>query len=207
MKQRIVKKADVRCNEILDAAQALFNQKGYNETSVESIIQSLNLSKGAFYHHFKSKAAVLDALVERMMNQLVEVYQLIINDKNLAPLEKLKQFFRGQAKTHLVDPGLMEAVHVPENRELQEKLNIGAINKIAPMLAEIIEQGNESGDFKSPAPLQTAQIFLGASLFVLDSGLFPWSVNERQGLLEVAQRLFEHAIGVPAGSLPFIGQP
>ena len=63
---RVVKKAEVRQDELLDVAQGMFLTQGYDNTSVQAIIDAVGIAKGTFYHHYPSKAAVLDALIVRM---------------------------------------------------------------------------------------------------------------------------------------------
>ena len=53
-------------NAILDVAQRLIYTKGYEQMTIQDMLDDLQISKGAFYHYFDSKQAVLEALVERM---------------------------------------------------------------------------------------------------------------------------------------------
>ena len=74
---RIVKKEAyaARRNEILDATRRLVYTKGYEQMSVQDILDALQISKGAFYHYFGSKGEALDSLIERI-DQLVEADQV-----------------------------------------------------------------------------------------------------------------------------------
>lgn len=56
-----LKKGDARRGELLAAAEKLFYTKGYENTSVQDILDAVGFSKGGFYHHFDSKLAVLEA--------------------------------------------------------------------------------------------------------------------------------------------------
>ena len=67
---RIVKEADVRKNEILDAAGILFSEKGYDNTSVTDIMNAVGIAKGTLYHHFKSKEDIMDALIKRQTDAI-----------------------------------------------------------------------------------------------------------------------------------------
>lgn len=49
------KEAEVRKNEIIDAADELFNQKGFDGTSTNDILEKVGIARGTLYHHFKSK--------------------------------------------------------------------------------------------------------------------------------------------------------
>src|SRR5215831_16667548 len=73
---RIVKEPAVRRNEILDVAQRLVYTKGYEQMTIQDIVDDLQLSKGAFYHYFDSKQALLEALVQRLLDQMVEGFLL-----------------------------------------------------------------------------------------------------------------------------------
>ena len=60
-----MRKGDEKRQELLDASEKLFCQKGYEATSVQDILDALQLSRGGFYHHFDSKESVLRALCAR----------------------------------------------------------------------------------------------------------------------------------------------
>jgi len=60
-----MKKGDIRRVQILDAAEKLFFEQGYDRTSVQDILGALQMSKGGFYHYFDAKDSVLQAVSER----------------------------------------------------------------------------------------------------------------------------------------------
>mgnify|MGYP001595102935 FL=1 len=62
---RIVKEAEERRKDILDAANELFFQKGFDGTSTNDIIEKVGIARGTLYYHFKSKEGIMDALIER----------------------------------------------------------------------------------------------------------------------------------------------
>ena len=68
---RIVKEATERKNEILDAAAVLFMKKGFDNTSTNDILDAVGIARGTLYHHFKSKEEVMDALIDRQMEQIL----------------------------------------------------------------------------------------------------------------------------------------
>lgn len=67
---RIIKEADIRKNEILDAAGILFTEKGYDNTSVTDIMNAVGIAKGTLYHHYKSKEDILNALIKRQTDDI-----------------------------------------------------------------------------------------------------------------------------------------
>lgn len=64
---RVVKEAEARRNEILDAAEILFTGKGYAKTTIIDILEAVGIAKGTFYYHFKSKEEVMDAIIDRIV--------------------------------------------------------------------------------------------------------------------------------------------
>jgi len=193
--KRIVRDPVQRQQEIMDAAQKLFEKNGYENTSVEQIIRELNISKGAFYHYFESKKDILILLVERFAGEMEGIFKHIVEAENLNAIEKLKLMIRGPEKESKVVNPLMEIIHKPDNQELQERLNICAVKKLAPLIAQVLEQGNQEKIFKAKTPLETARFLLATSQFLLDSDLFDWSPEERVNLLKTLQNMFELAIG------------
>lgn len=198
--KRVVKKSDERKQEIIEVAQRLFDEKGYNATSVADIIAALSISKGAFYHHFNSKKEVLLSLVDGIGEKMKQLYLRVMKAEEMTAIEKLRLMLRGQEKSEITNQSTMAVIHKPENRELQERLNIYAVNHLAPLLAVVIEQGNAEGVFQAERPLEIMRFMLASSLFVLDSGLFNWSVVERKNLLEAARVMLERSIGAKPGS-------
>ena len=73
---RTVKEPDIRRNEILDVAQQFFYTKGYEQTSVQDIIDQVGIAKGTFYHYFGSKVELLDELIERMTDQVLSLIHI-----------------------------------------------------------------------------------------------------------------------------------
>ena len=92
---RVVKENEyaVKRNEILDVAQRLVYTTGYEQMSVQDILDELKISKGAFYHYFDSKLALLDGLVDRMMDEAEQVLQPIVEAGDLPAIEKLQRYF------------------------------------------------------------------------------------------------------------------
>lgn len=80
--------------KILDASLKLFLEKGYEETTVLDIISNMGgMTRGAFYHHFKSKEEVFDALSDRLFED-INLFEDAKIQKNLNGLEKLKYTLR-----------------------------------------------------------------------------------------------------------------
>lgn len=205
--KRVIKAPDIRKQEIIQVAKKLFETKGYEQTSVESIIHAAGIAKGTFYYYFKAKKDILLALVELITKDIEAHFQSIIELNDLSAIDKLKMMLTGTEKQAKIEPVVMEILHQPDNRELQEQLNIKTIERIAPLIAKVIEVGNQDGIFHAKTPLETVQFILAGSAFVLESGLFQWSFEKQSALRESLQDLAERALGALQGSLYFISKP
>ena len=203
---RIVKKPDIRRAEIILAAEELFEKEGYTKTPVEAIIKKAGIAKGTFYYYFKSKHDILRAIVENIGSELEAHFKNIIGSSKLTAIEKLKLVIKGPEKKEKIKPSIMEILHKPENRELQEQINIQTVEIIAPLIAKIFEQGYKDGLFKKVISVETIQLLFAGSQFVLDSGLFNWTSKKRIAFLKEMQKLAELLTGAKSGSLSFISK-
>jgi AcrR family transcriptional regulator len=84
---RVVKEYVVRRNEILDVAQRLVFTKGYEQMTVQDILDVLQIAKGTFFHYFRSKQALLEALIERMIEQTNPLLMPIVKAPHPSALE------------------------------------------------------------------------------------------------------------------------
>ncbi|HTP00598.1 MAG TPA: TetR/AcrR family transcriptional regulator [Anaerolineales bacterium] len=202
-------------NEILDAALTLVYAKGYSRMTVQDILDQLQISKGAFYHYFDSKADVLEALVERMVVEQMEPLLLAtIRDPNLTALEKLQCYFDTavrwkSAKKNLV----MELTRVwysDENALARQKMYALMVAHVTPLFNEIIDQGAREGTFTTPYPEQASLMNIGLIQSLGDTFAQMLLVEELGGddRLERAKRLvaayndaIERVLGAPHGSI------
>ena len=92
-KVRIVKKHNERKQEIIDTALKIFIHKGYEKTSVNDILNEIGIAKGTFYHYFKAKEEVLDAVIADTTETIVNKIEKIIDDNSLNAEDKLLKAF------------------------------------------------------------------------------------------------------------------
>lgn len=170
---RIVKDPDVRRSEILDVAQKFFYQKGYEQTSVQDVISEIGIAKGTFYHYFNSKIDLLDAVVERMIDQTLQSLEPLVADEQLSAVEKFEQFFvdiadwKIEHKAFLLD--FMDVLLKDENAILRHKVKVASVEKTVPLLTQIIKQGVADGSFNIEYPADIAEIVLNAGQSLSDT--------------------------------------
>src|SRR5437879_5279005 len=161
---RIVKEPEIRRNEILDAAERLLVTRGYEHMAIRDLVDELQIAKGTVYHYFDSKQALLEALVERMVDQIEQRTLLIARDHDLSALEKLLRHFASTEQWKLFHQGLVrEYLRVwydDENAIVHRKLYRAGVKQLGPLLSHIIQQGVEEGVFTTPSPDQAARMII-----------------------------------------------
>lgn len=161
---RVVKEYDERYNEFLDVAQRLFYQKGYEQTSVQEIIQAIGVAKGLFYYYFSSKADLLDAMIERTVTQVIATLQPLVDDPALGAMDKLRQFFDRSQNWKLANKEFMleltRVMYRDENALLRTRVAKASVPRVVPLLTLILRQGVEEGIFSVEHPEESAEILL-----------------------------------------------
>ncbi|HEX6547984.1 MAG TPA: helix-turn-helix domain-containing protein, partial [Candidatus Dormibacteraeota bacterium] len=87
----------VRREAFLDVAQRLITTKGYEAMTIQDVLDELETSRGALYHYFDSKQALLDGVVERFADAAMETIAPVMADPDLPALRKLERVFGGIA--------------------------------------------------------------------------------------------------------------
>lgn len=162
---RVVKDPVVRRNEILDVAERLVATKGYEQMTIQDIVDELQIAKGTVYHYFDSKPALLFALIQRMGDQAEQQFILpIVHDSTLSALDKLQRFFTTlDREKRMHRDFVLEFLRIwyaDENAIVRYKLYQARIKRFTPLLSEIIDQGCREGVFQTPYPDQAARIVL-----------------------------------------------
>jgi AcrR family transcriptional regulator len=213
---RVVKEEDyaARRNEILDVARKLVYTRGYEQMSIQNILDALKISKGAFYHYFDSKQSLLDGLIEQMLDDAEQVLRPIVDAKDLSAIEKMRRYFdtagrwKVAQKKFMLD--LFRVWRADANAIMRQKQEVASIKRIAPMLTEIIRQGIDEGVFSTKYPEQFGNIFVGLSHgfedkfveLLLTDHPPPDAVQQLEALIGAYSDSVERILGAPSGSLP-----
>jgi AcrR family transcriptional regulator len=209
---RVVKEHEVRKNEILDTAYALIYRVGYEQTTIEAIIGEMGIAKGTFYYYFKSKLDLLDSLVERMTDRIVEKSWAAI-ESNENALQKFRDLFEigGAVKLEhreMLMPAL-KYLFSDENLIARHRTMKKAIEKLAPVYAAIIRQGVSEGVFDTPYPDDVVELILGMGYaFGELTAKLMFELDKKPGNIEILERklrMYEHTmeriLGAEEGSL------
>lgn len=203
-------------NEILDAAQKLIYMRGYTQMTIQGILEETGISKGAFYHYFNSKENLLEAVIDRMLDDGEHMLRQIADEAGLNALEKLQRFFETGGRWKAAQRGfLMELVRVwyqDENSIVREKIYREGVSRTAPVLTQIFKQGLQEGSITTSFPDQLGEVVM--CLLESLSQSFARQLLARERLedayenirltTKVYQEALERVLGVPAGSLTIV---
>jgi AcrR family transcriptional regulator len=204
----------LRRDAFVDAAARLIQAKGYEHMSLQDVLDELDASKGAFYHYFDSRVALLEAVVERMVDAATAAVEPLVADPDVPALRKLADLFTGiaswkeQRRELLIE--MMRVWLSDENALVREKLRRRTVIRLTPLLAAILRQGQAEGVFSTSSAEQAAGVLVSLVL----------GLNETAGRLYVARlageisfedvertiaaygEAFERILGLPPGSWP-----
>lgn len=194
---RVIKEYDERKKEILDTAERLFRIKGYEKCTIMDIIKEVGIAKGTFYHYFKSKKEVLDAVVLRYVDIVRNNAEEILLIENINPVEKLMRAFMAMQITNQIDKDLLDNIHKVENALLHQKVLNQLVTTMTPILVKVIEEGIEEKVWSCKYPLEYMQIFLVASLTLTDEGIFELDSDSQMSVMAAMISMLEKMLNVP----------
>jgi AcrR family transcriptional regulator len=203
----------LRRDEFIDAGQRLIQTRGYDQFSIEDLLAEVGASKGAFYHYFGSKTALLEAIVDRFVEVALAQVARIVDDDSLNALDKFQAYFstiarlKGEQKEFLV--ALMRIWFSDDNALVREKLRREQVRLVTQHIATIVRQGVGEGVFTLADPDAMARVVLS---LILDTGdeageLFMQRQAGEVDLDTVRRRFLtyqtalERVLGVPPGTL------
>ena len=154
----------LRREAFLDVAQRLIQSRGYEQMSVQDVLDALETSRGAFYHYFDSKQALLEGVVERLADGAMAAVAPILADPELPALGKLERLFgsiaRFKAERKELVLAIIEVWNSDGNAIVREKVRRMTASRLEPVLSSVVRQGMEEGLFKIGSPRETARVII-----------------------------------------------
>jgi AcrR family transcriptional regulator len=153
-----------RRDAILDAAQRLILSNGYERLTVQDILEDLQISKGAFYHYFDSKPAVVEALTHRLVDDSERALARITQDAQLGATEKLQRCFseiiRWKSERQNLMVAMLPVWYAPDNISFRMLVDRATAKRLAPLLSVIVRQGVEEHQFATAYPEEAGAIIV-----------------------------------------------
>ena len=187
---------EVTEERILDAAQRLFLEQGYENTTIQDIVDELGgLTKGAVYHHFKSKEEIMDAVGDRMFFSN-NPFEAVRGRTDLNGLQKLREAVRlnqsDQERVRLT----AQSIPIAKSPRLLQEMIVSNRKVLTPYFLELIEEGNRDGSMHTDYPREIAELLpLLTSLWLLPS-VYPASREQMKRKFLFLGEMLEK-MGVP----------
>ena len=183
-------------NKILDVSMQLFLEKGYEHTSIQDIVNHLGgLSKGAIYHHFKSKEDILDGVMNKLYqnndNELDHL-RLLEKDSSMTGLQKLQALFTTALESPRQDDMFQMAPDFLKNPQMLAMQIEGIYTESVPHFVQpIIEEGIADGSIKTDYPKELAEMLL----LLINIWLIPLVHDEDPSSVTNRFALFQEMMG------------
>jgi AcrR family transcriptional regulator len=206
----------IRREAFVEVALRLIQAKGYEQMSVQDVLDELDASRGAFYHYFESKMALLEAAVDHIVAAALEAVSPIVADPALSAPQKLERLFSGiagwKAERRELMLALLNVWYSDDNAIVRDKVRRSTVIGLVPLLSSIVEQGRGEGRFSAISPDGAARavvtLILGAQdmavelFFARQAGEISFDVVETRmaGLAEALSRV----LGAPVGSMSLV---
>ena len=187
---------------ILTVAGKLFSEKGYDGTSMQDIVSALGMSKGAIYHHFKSKQEILERLSEAFKGEEA-IYLRLKNDRSLTGLQKLYRFFCyavSDREKQAVNSVLLLGMGDPQ---VIARVLHNATHEAAGYLGAFLEEGMRDGSMTVRHPAEAAQAILLLLNLWLNPGMEQGGRERYREKLCFMKELTD-GIGIPLMDEPLI---
>lgn len=200
---RIIKKADIRKNEILDAAEELFTEHGFDKTSTNMILEKAGIARGTLYYHFKSKEEIMDALIERTHKDILAAVREKAEMSGVSIYERLQAAFAVMS-IRQSSPSLVEHINKPQNALMHQKVEEAMMRDLPPIIAEIVADGIKENIFDTKYPLEAVE-----AIFCYTNFLFSQEEPKRtkeEKIFKSSALIYqmERLLGAKEGSLSYM---
>ncbi|AOA60011.1 TetR/AcrR family transcriptional regulator [Acinetobacter larvae] len=152
-RQRRTKPAEVRIDELMNAAQTLFLEKGVEATTISEIIASVGVAKGTFYHYFESKQHIIEALKKRYIDYFIEALDQAVAQCDPEDwVSQFKVWVSANIQTYLDSYPVHDIVFGVHHHERKNNEK----NMVVEQLLGILTGGEQAGIWRLEQPHLTA---------------------------------------------------
>lgn len=186
---------EVTVEKILEVSQRLFLEKGYDNTTIQDIVDELNgLSKGAIYHHFKSKEDIMDALGDKMFFNN-NPFEVVKKRTDLNGLQKMKlAILLNQSDEKQVEL-TRQAIPMLKNPHVLARMLETNRSILCPHWLELIEEGQKDGSIQTEYAKALSEFLVLMDIWLIPS-IFPANKEEIQHRFMCIKEILER-MGLP----------
>ena len=167
----MAKTKEERRNEIIETAGKLFEEKGYEQTQVQDIVNEIGVAKGLFYYYFKSKDEVMEELADRYADAIIDAVNKLI-DKDISTFDKINRIFQIFIDSAEKKFGIFMGILNVKNGKTHERIFFNVGKKMVPLVTELILSGNDNGECNCSDPKFITE-FLVSGLFNIMNQISP----------------------------------
>ena len=167
----MAKTKEERRNEIIETAGKLFEEKGYEQTQVQDIVNEIGVAKGLFYYYFKSKDEVMEELADRYADAIIDSVNKLI-DKDITTFDKINRIFQIFIDSAEKKFGIFMGIQNVKNGITHERIFFNVGKKMVPLVTELILSGNDNGECNCSDPKFITE-FLVSGLFNIMNQISP----------------------------------
>ena len=165
-----MKKGEKRKKMLLKIAYDMFLTKGYDNTSVDEIIEKAQIAKGTYYYYFQSKEQMLEEVIDMMIKNEVKMAEQIIRTDISVP-QKIVGILTSMKPTEEEQP-IKNTLFQEENVLMHHKVRKKLIDTLTPLLSEVIKEGVNEGIFKCDNIPERVKMLLIISDGTFNEGTF-----------------------------------
>jgi len=167
----MAKTKEERRNEIIETAGKLFEEKGYEQTQVQDIVNEIGVAKGLFYYYFKSKDEVMEELADRYADAIIDAVNKLIY-KDISTFDKINRIFQIFIDSAEKKSGIFMGILKVKNGITHERIFFNVGKKMVPLVTELILSGNDNGECNCSDPKFITE-FLVSGLFNIMNQISP----------------------------------
>ena len=167
----MAKTKEERRDEIIETAGKLFEEKGYEQTQVQDIVNEIGVAKGLFYYYFKSKDEVMEELADRYADAIIDAVNELI-DKDISTFDKINRIFQIFIDSAEKKSGIFMGILNMKNGITHERIFFNVGKKMVPLVTELILSGNDNGECNCSDPKFITE-FLVTGLFNIMNQISP----------------------------------
>lgn len=172
------KHPEITVEKILDVSQRLFLEKGYDNTTIQDIVDELGgLTKGAVYHHFKSKEEIMDAVGDRMFREH-NPFDAVMGRTDLNGLQKLRQMVLVNQSDSVRMELNIQSLPILQNPRVLAGIVESNRTQLTPYFYKLIQEGIQDGSIHTDYAWELAELIPLLTSLWLAPTVYPATADE-----------------------------